>query len=186
LDPVPRPLVIAAATAKEDHDMATTRKSGATSARGGSRGGGSRSTGSTRTRASSGGNSRSSRGNTDTPERDSRGRFKAEHHVRNAAVGGAVVVGAVAAGVAAAFKFGLLDRLLPAGEGHGAEDLLLDEDDVHGNDARTPTGRKRSSPDFRPDIDAPMTKAEREALRPPKGQRAVELAGADNGSVEEA
>lgn len=158
--------------------MATTRKSSSNSARGGSRAASKRTTRktggtATRTRAGS------------KPDRDSNGRFAADHHVRNAAVGGAVVVGAVAAGVAAAFKFGLLDRLLPASEGHGAEDLLLDGDDVRGTD--TGTGRrKRAAPDFRPDMDAPMSKADKEALRPAKGQRAVELAGADNGSIEAA
>lgn len=147
--------------------MATTRK---TNARSGTRG-------STASRATTG----RKRTTNVKPQRDSEGRFKTDHHVRNAAVGGAVVVGAVAAGVAAAFKFGLLDRLLPAGEGHTAEDLLLDKDDVRGNDAKAPTGRKRAAPDFRPDMDAPMSKADREALRPAKGQRAAELAASDNG-----
>ena len=94
--------------------MATTRKT-ANSAR---------KTGGT-ARANAGSAKRSSPAK--APKRDSNGRFKADHHIRNAAVGGAVLVGAVAAGVAAAFKFGLLDRMLPAGEGHGAEDLLLDD-----------------------------------------------------------
>ena len=126
--------------------MATTRKT-ANSAR---------KTGGT-ARANTGSAKRSSAGK--AAKRDGEGRFKADHHVRNAAVGGAVLVGAVAAGVAAAFKFGLLDRILPAGEGHGAEDLLLDDH---------PDADHRAPAAFRPDMDAPMSKAEREALRPAK------------------
>lgn len=101
--------------------------------------------------------------------RDSHGRFKTDHHVRNAAVGAAVTVGAVAAGIAAAFRLGLLDRLLPAGEGHGAEDLLI-ADDADAEDAdRRPGAEHRAPVAFRPDMDAPMTAAEREALRPATG-----------------
>lgn len=145
--------------------MATTRKSTGGSDRATSARRSASQSVAQRTRGT--GNGGGKRGGTNnTPERDRNGRFKADHHVRNAAVGGAVVVGAVAAGVAAAFKFGLLDRLLPAGEGHTAEDLLLEGDDVHGNDARTPAGRKRAAPDFRPDMDAPLSKADKEALRP--------------------
>lgn len=92
--------------------------------------------------------------------RASNGRFKPDHHVRNAAFGATAALGAVAAGVAAAFKFGLLDRFLPSGEGHSAEDLLIDA----APEDRAPVA-------FRPDIDAPMTAAEKEALRPPKGIR---------------
>ena len=121
----------------------------------------------------------------DSHPRDSRGRFKADHHVRNVAVGTAAAIGAVAAGVAAAFRFGLLDRFLPASAndlgGHAAEDLLIDDGDAADASAR-PAGRAPAA--FRPDMNAPMTAGERDALRPAKGQRAVELAGAGNGAVE--
>lgn len=106
--------------------------------------------------------------------RDSHGRFKPDHHVRNAAFGATALVGAVAAGVAAAFKFGLLDRFLPAQEGHSAEDLLIDED-------TRPDQLRRAPEAFRPNIDAPMTAAEREALRPPRG----DAVRADAGEIEQ-
>ena len=93
--------------------------------------------------------------------RDSHGRFKTDHHARNAALGVTSAVVAVAAGVGAALRFGLLDRLFPADEGHDAPDLDLDLPRP-GADARAPAA-------FRPDMDAPMTKAEREALRPATG-----------------
>ena len=165
--------------------MATTRKSGSKSA---TRSASARA-GNARRSATQSAAQRTSKGRSggsgDTPERDSRGRFKTDHHVRNAAVGAAVTVGAVAAGIAAAFKFGLLDRLLPAGEGHSAEDLLI-EDDADQAELRAgkSRGRGRAPADFRPDMDAPLSKADKEALRPAKGQPAAELAGADNGSVE--
>ena len=97
--------------------------------------------------------------------RASNGRFKPDHHVRNAAFGATAALGAVAAGVAAAFKFGLLDRFLPSSEGHSAEDLLIDA----APPLQSPGDRAPVA--FRPDIDAPMTAAEKEALRPPKGIR---------------
>lgn len=93
--------------------------------------------------------------------RDGDGRFKADHRVRNTAFAATAVVGAAAAGIAAAFKFGLLDRFLPNLDGHGAEDLLIDNDD----DAR-PDPLHRAPTAFRPDMDAAMTAAERDALRP--------------------
>lgn len=102
------------------------------------------------------------------PERDGEGRFKPDHHVRNAAFSATALVGAVAAGVAAAFKFGLLDRFLPKSEGHGAEDLRLDE--RPGPDHRAPVA-------FRPDMTAPMSAAEKEALRPAPGRRVNTDAG---------
>ena len=108
--------------------------------------------------------------------RDSHGRFKPDHHVRNAAFGATAALGAVAAGVAAAFKFGLLDRFLPRGEGHDAEDLLIDSGDA-ADAGNRPTARAPAA--FRPDMDAPMSAAEKEALRPPKGTRAR----ADEGSI---
>lgn len=101
--------------------------------------------------------------------RKSDGRFKADHHVRNAAFGATAALGAVAAGVAAAFRFGLLDRFLPRGEGHDAGDLLIDGGDAADASER-PAGRAPAA--FRPDMDAPMSAAEKEALRPPKGTRA--------------
>lgn len=104
----------------------------------------------------------------DTPRRDSHGRFKPDHSTRNAAIGAAAAIGAVAAGVAAAFRFGLLDRLLPAGEGHGADDLRIGADDS-AESAPRPAPGQRAPQDFRPDMAAPMTAAEREALRPATG-----------------
>ena len=124
--------------------MANTRKSAANN------------TGTKRTGSRSNGAGRKQQ-NRSTPERGSDGRFKTDHHVRNAAVGTAAAIGVAAAGVAAAFRFGLLDRFLPAGDGHSAEDLLLDSHP--GPDHRAPEA-------FRPDMDAPMSKSEREALRP--------------------
>ena len=105
---------------------------------------------------------------TETPARDSHGRFKPDHSTRNTAIGVAAAVGAVAAGVAAAFRFGLVDRLRAGAEGHAAEDLLI----AAGEDAETaerPAADQRAPADFRPDIDAPMTAADREALRPATG-----------------
>lgn len=159
--------------------MATTRK--AKSAATGARRSAGRSTAQRTGKAANKGAARRAK-----PERDSEGRFKTDHHARNAAVGAAVTVGAVAAGIAAAFKFGLLDRLLPAGEGHGAEDLLIEDADDNQPALRAgkSRGAGRAPAAFRPDMGAPMSKAEKDALRPAKGQRAADLAGADNGSVE--
>jgi hypothetical protein len=89
--------------------------------------------------------------------RDSHGRFKADHTARNAAIGVAAGLGAVAAGVAAAFRFGLLDSLLPAAGEHTAPDLALDA---------APAGTNRAPAAFRPDPTAPVPAGEREALRP--------------------
>lgn len=95
--------------------------------------------------------------------RDSSGRFKprqVSHQGRNAAFGVAAGLGAVAAGVAAAVRFGLFDRLLPAGNAeHAAPDLALDQ--PH------PDASARAPDAFRPDPTAPVTAAEREGLRPP-------------------
>ena len=69
----------------------------------------------------------------------------------------AVGLGAVAAGfVAAAISLGR--RRPDAQEGHAAPDLAADA---------APTARAPVA--FRPDMDAPMTAAEREALRPAPG-----------------
>ncbi|MDO7844507.1 hypothetical protein [Sphingomonas immobilis] len=89
--------------------------------------------------------------------RDSHGRFKADHSARNTAIGVAAGFGALAAGVAAAFRFGLLDRLLPAGGEHAAPDLALDA---------APAGTNRAPDAFRPDPTAPVPASEREGLRP--------------------
>ena len=71
---------------------------------------------------------------------------------RALSIGAALVgVGAAVAGV-----FAWL-RLRPDAEGHAAPDL---EGDQH------PDGSERAPVAFRPDIDAPMTAAERQALRP--------------------
>ncbi|TPG21027.1 hypothetical protein EAH79_07370 [Sphingomonas koreensis] len=93
-----------------------------------------------------------------TQKRDSHGRFKADHHKRNIAIGATTAVGAVAGLVGAALRFGLLDRLFPHSEGHAAPDLA--EDQPH------PDGSERAPYDFRPDATAAVTPDEREALRP--------------------
>lgn len=93
--------------------------------------------------------------------RDSHGRFAPDHRLRNRALGAATVVGLGAAAVGAAIRFGLLDRFFPTREGHAAPDLELD---------RNRPGPEDRAPDaFRPDPDAPVPPAEREALRPPPG-----------------
>lgn len=74
---------------------------------------------------------------------------------RTLSIGAALVgVGAAVSGV-----FAWL-RLRADPEGHDAPDLTGD---------RHPDGSERAPAAFRPDIDAPMTAAEREALRPPEG-----------------
>lgn len=78
---------------------------------------------------------------------------------------GAAVVG-VAAAVAGALAW-LKSRATPA-EGHAAPDLL--GEDRPGPDDRAPEA-------FRPDMDAPMTAAEREALRPATGPAPSLVAG---------
>ncbi|HVI99421.1 MAG TPA: hypothetical protein VM657_10180 [Sphingomonas sp.] len=55
-----------------------------------------------------------------TRKRDSHGRFKADHHKRNLAIGAVSAVGAVAGLVGAARRFGWLDRLLPHREARPA------------------------------------------------------------------
>ncbi|MGN6622117.1 MAG: hypothetical protein ACTHKR_13790 [Sphingomonas sp.] len=93
-----------------------------------------------------------------TQKRDSHGRFKADHHKRNLAIGAATTVGAVAGLVGAALRFGLLDRLFPAHEGHAAPDLAEGQP--------RPDGSARAPYDFRPDPTAAVPSSEREALRP--------------------
>lgn len=93
-----------------------------------------------------------------TQKRDSHGRFKADHHKRNIAIGATTAVGAVAGLVGAALRFGLLDRLFPHSEGHPAPDLAEDQP--------RPDGSARAPYDFRPDATAAVPPSEREALRP--------------------
>ena len=93
-----------------------------------------------------------------TQKRDSHGRYKADHRARNIAIGTATTVGAIAGLVGAALRFGLLDRLFPAKEGHAAPDLA--EDKPH------PDGSARAPYDFRPDPTARVPADVREALRP--------------------
>ncbi|MDF0490669.1 hypothetical protein PX554_21280 [Sphingomonas sp. H39-1-10] len=72
---------------------------------------------------------------------------------------GVVGLGAVAAGIAAALRFGLFDRLRPVGTAeHAAPDLAPGRPHP-GPDARAPEA-------FRPDPTAPVTAAERDAFRP--------------------
>jgi hypothetical protein len=56
-------------------------------------------------------------------------------------------------------RYGLLDRFFPAGEGHAAPDLALDQ--PH------PEPGERVPDAFRPDPTAIPSAADREALRPP-------------------
>ena len=93
-----------------------------------------------------------------TQERDSHGRFKADHSKRNAAIGVAAAVGAVASAIGAALHLGLLDRFFPGDAEHKAPDLALDK--PH------PTAADRAPDAFRPDPTAPVPASEREALRP--------------------
>jgi hypothetical protein len=98
-----------------------------------------------------------------TRKRDSHGRFKADHHKRNIAIGAATTVGAVAGLVGAALRFGLLDRLFPHKEGHPAPDLAPDSE---GGVKPHPDADHRAPVDFRPDPTAAVPDDEREALRP--------------------
>lgn len=95
-----------------------------------------------------------------TRTRDSHGRFKTDHAVRNRAIGAASVVGLAAAAVGAALRLGWLDRFFPAREGHDAPDLALDA---------AAAGIDRAPDAFRPDPTAIPTGSERESLRPPPG-----------------
>lgn len=97
------------------------------------------------------------------PKRGNNGRFKprakANTQSRTTAIGVAAGLGAIAAGVAAALRFGLFDRLRPAATAeHPAPDLALDK--PH------PGPADRAPEAFRPDPTAPVTAAEREAFRP--------------------
>jgi hypothetical protein len=93
-----------------------------------------------------------------TQPRDSHGRFKADRHKRNTAIGVTTAVGAVAGLVGAALRFGLLDRLFPDREGHAAPDLAEGKP--------RPDGSARAPVDFRPDPTAAVPASERDAMRP--------------------
>ncbi len=93
--------------------------------------------------------------------RDSHGRFKADHRLRNRSIAAGAML-AAGAGLAAAIWRGwvtmprALSRLGET-EGHEAPDLALD--------AARP-GTDRAPEDFRPDPEAIPTDAERKALEP--------------------
>lgn len=95
-----------------------------------------------------------------TKKRDSSGRFKADHHQRNVAIGAATAIGAIATGLASAIHFGLFDRFFADRDGHKAPDL---EGDTH------PGPNDRAPDHFRPDPTAPVSAADRESLRPATG-----------------
>lgn len=88
-------------------------------------------------------------------------RPEASRHTRNLALGAAAGIGAVAAAGFAILRFGLFDRLFAPSEGHAAPDLAAD--------APPPGSEGRAPVDFRPDPTAPVSAAEREALRPATG-----------------
>jgi len=97
------------------------------------------------------------------PQRGQNGRFKprakAAKSGRTTALGVAAGLGALAAGAAAALRFGLFDRLRPVGNAeHPAPDLAADR--PH------PSFETRAADAFRPDPTAPVTAAERDGLRP--------------------
>lgn len=92
-------------------------------------------------------------------------RFAPETSTRRHAAIAAATVAGVAATVTAALKLGWLDRFFTApgavgGAEHAAPDLAPD--------APTP-GSARAPEAFRPDPTAPVSDAEREALRPATG-----------------
>jgi hypothetical protein len=93
------------------------------------------------------------------PTRDSHGRFKADHHVRNSTIG-AALIGAAALAIGAMFR-GRIKNALNAGSAeHYATDLSFDA---------APPGKNRAPEAFRPDPTAAVPASEREALRPPSG-----------------
>jgi hypothetical protein len=93
------------------------------------------------------------------PTRDSHGRFKADHHIRNRTIG-AALIGAAALAIGTLFRGRIRAALSPAGAEHEAPDLSLD--------AAQP-GTSRAPDAFRPDPSAPVSASEREGLRPPIG-----------------
>ncbi|TCP36654.1 hypothetical protein [Sphingomonas sp. BK235] len=87
--------------------------------------------------------------------------YKPDHQRRNRAIAAAGTIGAIAAGIGAALKFGWLDRYFPGGDAeHAAPDLAAD--------APTP-GTDRAPEAFRPDPTAAVPASERESLRPATG-----------------
>ncbi|UVO50343.1 hypothetical protein M0208_07345 [Sphingomonas sp. SUN019] len=93
------------------------------------------------------------------PARDSHGRFKADHHIRNRTIG-AALIGTAALAIGTLFRGRIKEALSPANAEHEASDLSFDA-------ARPGTNR---APDaFRPDPSAPVPASEREGLRPPTG-----------------
>ncbi len=95
-----------------------------------------------------------------TQKRDSHGRFKADHTQRNIAIGAATAIGAIATGLASALHFGLFDRFMREKDGHAAPDL---------EGGSRPTPEDRAPEHFRPDPTAPVSAADRDALRPATG-----------------
>ncbi len=92
-------------------------------------------------------------------------RFAPESSTRRTAAIAATAIGGVAAGVTAALKLGWLDRFFAApgdaaGAEHAAPDLAANA---------PPPGTNRAPEAFRPDPTAPVSEAEREALRPATG-----------------
>jgi hypothetical protein len=85
---------------------------------------------------------------------------KADHSQRNTAIAVATTLGAVATGLASALHFGLFDRFFGPSDGHAVPDL---EGDKH------PGPNDRAVEHFRPDPTAPVSAADREALRPATG-----------------
>lgn len=84
-----------------------------------------------------------------------------DHRTRNRAIAGVTAIGAIAAGIGAAFRLGWLDQLFPnKGGEHAAPDLA----------AGAPVPGTDRAPDaFRPDPTAPVPAADRESLRPAAG-----------------
>lgn len=110
--------------------------------------------------------------------RDSHGRFKVDHHIRNTAFAATAVVGLAAAGIAVAFRFGLLDRFLPALGGDSAEDLLIDDHAREWGEYRpAPDGRAAEA--FRPHLDLQGTTARDDGPLSGKARRALVDAGED-------
>lgn len=92
-------------------------------------------------------------------------RTASESSTRRTAAIAVTAIGGLAAGVAAALKLGWLDRFFVApGDSGGAEHAAPDL----APDAPTP-GTTRAPEAFRPDPTAPLSAADREALRPATG-----------------
>lgn len=89
-------------------------------------------------------------------------RAKTERTGSSAAIGIVAAAAAIAGGLVAAFRFGVFNRAIAGGSKTSAEHAApeLAADRPH------PGPEDRASPAFRPDPTAPVTAAEREALRP--------------------